>query len=55
MTDFLTGSEGLDDVLMKLAERWDTLSEVQKRYGMSFFAKHIPLFAKEEQRCILNS
>lgn len=39
MTEFLTGSEGLDDVLMRLAEKWDSLSTVQQRYLWFQFSK----------------
>lgn len=32
MTDFLVGNEGLDQVLLRLAEKWDTIDTATKRY-----------------------
>lgn len=32
MTDFLVGNEGLDQVLLRLSEKWDSLTVVQQRY-----------------------
>lgn len=32
MTDFLAGNEGLDDVLLRLAEKWDSLDTITQRY-----------------------
>ena len=32
MTDFLVGNEGLDQVLLRLSEKWDNLTVVQQRY-----------------------
>ena len=32
MKDFLLGKEGLDQVLLRLAERWDTLDVSTQRY-----------------------
>jgi TP901 family phage tail tape measure protein len=32
MTDFLVGNEGLDQVIMRLAQKWDSLDTVTQRY-----------------------
>ena len=32
LQDFINGNEGLDQVFLRLAERWDSLSVVQQRY-----------------------
>ena len=32
MTDFLVGNEGLDQVLLRLSEKWNNLTVVQQRY-----------------------
>jgi TP901 family phage tail tape measure protein len=32
MTDFLTGKEGADQILLRLAEKWDSLNTVTQRY-----------------------
>jgi hypothetical protein len=32
MKDFFAGTEGLDSVLMRLAEKWDTLDFATQRY-----------------------
>lgn len=34
MTEFLKGNEGLDDVLLRLAEKWNTLDVLTQRFGM---------------------
>lgn len=32
MTDFLAGNEGLDQVLLRLAEKWDSIDTITRRY-----------------------
>jgi hypothetical protein len=32
MTKFFVGAEGLDDVLLRLAQKWDTLDVATQRY-----------------------
>lgn len=32
LKDFLTGNQGLDDVFLQLAEKWDTLDLATQRY-----------------------
>lgn len=34
MTEFLKGNEGLDQVLLRLSERWDTLDVLTQRFGI---------------------
>lgn len=33
MTDFLVGNEGLDQVLLRLAEKWNTIDTATQRYS----------------------
>lgn len=32
LNEYLTGAKGLDDIFMELAEKWDSLDQVQQRY-----------------------
>lgn len=43
MTKFLTGGEGLDQVFLRLSEKWDTLDTITQRYIATMAAGSRPI------------